>query len=69
MIKEPDGTEVTVNLATRTKAWRYHGVGVRPTSESPSTLAVGEIVAVAGRSPGGAHVAVRILDLGFQAAS
>ncbi|MGC1185323.1 MAG: hypothetical protein WBA31_09265 [Candidatus Dormiibacterota bacterium] len=69
VIKEPDGTHVTLSLASKTKAWKYQGFGVRPISESPTSVAAGEIVVVAGRNLLGTHVAVRILDLGFQAAS
>jgi hypothetical protein len=69
VLTEPDGTRVTVNLASRTKAWKYQGFGVKPTSESPSTIPAGEIVVAAARKYQGNPVAVRILDLGFQAAS
>jgi hypothetical protein len=69
VIKEPDGTQVTLSLASKTKAWKYQGFGIKPVSESPSGIASGEIVVVAGRNLLGTHVAVRILDLGFQATS
>lgn len=69
LLKEPDGTQLTLTLATRTKAWHYHGVGVKPTSESPSSIPAGEIVVVGARLIKGNRVAVRILDLGFAAAS
>jgi type IV secretory pathway protease TraF len=68
VIKEPDGTSVTLNLASRTKAWKYQGHGVKPVSENPSMIATGEIVVVGVRSVAGSQIAVRILDLGFQAA-
>lgn len=68
VLKEPDGTTVTLGLATQTKAWKYHGFGVKPTSESPSAIPAGEVVVVAGRKVSGSPVAARILDLGFQAA-
>ncbi|MGH7643632.1 MAG: hypothetical protein ACRENX_11620 [Candidatus Dormibacteria bacterium] len=69
VLREPDGTQVTLNLASRTKAWKYQGFGVKPTSETPSALPSGEVVVAAGRNLHGSHVVVRILDLGFQAAS
>ena len=67
VIKEPDGTEITLNLASRTRAWKYQGHGVKPVAESPSSLPAGEVVAVVGRQYHDQPVAVRILDLGFQA--
>jgi hypothetical protein len=69
IIKEPDGTQVTLSLASKTKAWKYQGFGVKPTAESPTGIAAAEIVVVSARNVLGSHVAVRILDLGFQAAS
>jgi hypothetical protein len=69
IIKEPDGTQVTLSLASKTKAWRYQGFGVKPTAESPTGISPGEIVVVSARNVLGSHVAIRILDLGFQAAS
>ncbi|HVB13914.1 MAG TPA: hypothetical protein VNH38_04055 [Candidatus Dormibacteraeota bacterium] len=68
VVTEPDGTKVTLSLASRTKAWKYQGLGVKLISESPASLSAGEIVAVAVRTRNGDHVAVRILDLGFRAA-
>ncbi|HUY09116.1 MAG TPA: hypothetical protein VMW80_06655 [Candidatus Dormibacteraeota bacterium] len=69
VLTEPDGTQVTLNIAGRTKALKYQGFGVKPTSESPIAIPIGEIVVVAARKYKGNPVAVRILDLGFQAAS
>ncbi len=69
IIKEPDGSQVTLSLASKTKAWKYQGFGVKPTAESPTGIAADEIVVVSARNVLGSHVAVRILDLGFQAAS
>ncbi|MGA7363166.1 MAG: hypothetical protein WBZ07_09535 [Candidatus Dormiibacterota bacterium] len=69
VLTEPDGTQVTLNIASRTKAWKYQGFGVKPTSESPTAIPTGEIVVAAARKYKGNPVAVRILDLGFQAAS
>jgi hypothetical protein len=67
VLKEPDGTDVTITLAHRTKGWLYHGLGVKPTSENPGTIADGEIVVAGGRSVFDLHVALRVLDLGFAA--
>jgi hypothetical protein len=67
VLKEPDGTDVTITLAHRTKGWRYHGLGVKSTSENPGTIADGEIVVAGGRSVFDLHVALRVLDLGFAA--
>ena len=67
VLKEPDGTDLTITLAHRTKGWRYHGLGVKPTSENPSTIPDGEIVVAVGRSLFDLHVALRVLDLGFAA--
>lgn len=67
VVKEPDGTQVTLSLASKTKAWKYQGSGAKPTAESPTSIAAGEIVVVAGRNLLGTHVAVRILDSGFKA--
>lgn len=69
VLTKPDGTRVTLNLANRTKAWKYQGFGVKPTAESPSAIAAGEIVVAGVRKYKGNPVAVRILDLGFQAAT
>lgn len=70
VIQEPNGTDVTLNLTAGTKAWRYQGVGVKPVSESPSSLPVNTVVVVAGRGVNGSrHLARRILDLGFTASS
>lgn len=69
VVQEPDGTRLTLSLATRTRAWKYQGSGVKPISESPSSISDGEIVVVAARNWAGNQVAARILDLGFQAAS
>lgn len=69
VLKEPDGTQVTIDLASQTKAWKYQGHGVKPTSESPSGIPTGEIVVARGRTLFSDHVAVRIMDLGFKAAS
>ncbi|MGB6772616.1 MAG: hypothetical protein WBF51_11545 [Candidatus Dormiibacterota bacterium] len=67
VLKEPDGTDLTITLAHRTKGWRYHGLGVKPTSENPSTIPDGEIVVAGGRSLFDLHAALRVLDLGFAA--
>ncbi|MFZ0168621.1 MAG: hypothetical protein WAL64_04245 [Candidatus Dormiibacterota bacterium] len=67
VLKEPDGTDLTITLAHRTKGWRYHGLGVKPTSENPGAIADGEIVVAVGRSLFDLHVALRVLDLGFAA--
>ena len=67
VLKEPDGTDLTITLAHRTKGWLYHGLGVKPTSEKPGTIADGEIVVAGGRSAFDLHVALRVLDLGFAA--
>ncbi|MGC2192184.1 MAG: hypothetical protein WA751_07600 [Candidatus Dormiibacterota bacterium] len=69
VLLEPDGIQLTLNLASRTKAGKYQGFRVKLTSESPSAIPAGEIVVVALRKYKGNPVAVRILDLGFQAAS
>lgn len=69
VVKEPDGTQLTITLAARTKAFRYRGLGMGLVSESPGAIPTGEIVVVAGRNLLGQHLAIRILDLGFQAAS
>lgn len=70
VIQEPNGTRVTLNLTATTKAWRYQGFGVKPVSESPSSLPVNTVVVVAGRGVHGSrHLARRILDLGFTASS
>lgn len=69
VVKEPDGTQLTITLASRTKAFRYQGLGAGLVSESPGAIPTGEIVIVRGRNLLGQHLAIRILDLGFQAAS
>ncbi len=70
VIKEPDGTQVTLSLTATTKAWKYQGMGVKPVAETPSALPAGEVVVVAGRGlRSSKHLARHILDLGFQAAS
>jgi hypothetical protein len=67
VIKEPDGTEITLTLASRTKAWKYQGHGTKPVAESPSSLPTREVVEVVGWDYRDHPVAVRILDLGFEA--
>lgn len=68
VIQEPDGTDLTLNLTSHTKAWRYQGVRVKPVSLSPSSVPAGTVVVVAGRGVNSSrHVALRILDLGFKA--
>ena len=69
VIKEPDGTQVTLNLLPHTHAWKYQGFGVKPVAESASSITPGEVVVVAGWGVHGKnHWARAILDLGFQAA-
>ncbi len=68
VLKQPDGNQVTLVLAARTKAWRYQGLGESLTSEAPGSLSAGEVVGLSARSARGQRVAVRILDLGFTAA-
>ncbi|MGH7610587.1 MAG: hypothetical protein ACREN4_01060 [Candidatus Dormibacteria bacterium] len=67
VIKEPDGTEITLNLSSKTKAWKYQGHGTKPVSESPTSIAAGEVVVILGRNYQDHPVVGRILDLGFQA--
>ena len=67
-LKEPGTTTtVTINLASQTKVWLYNGPGHPRTSEAASSIPLGDIVIVAGRTVSGNHIAVRILDTGFKA--
>lgn len=68
VLKEPDGTQITLNLTAATRARRYQGAGVKPVSESATSLPAGEVVIVAGRGLRVQdHLARHILDLGFKA--
>ncbi len=67
VIKEPNGTQLTLSLASKTKAWKYQGHGAKPIAESASGLPAGEVVVVLGRNYQGQAVVGRIIDLGFRA--
>ncbi len=67
-VVEPNGHSTTFSVTSSTKAWKYQGQGQKPTKESATSIANGEVIQAGLVNQQGGVAARRILDTGFKAA-
>ncbi len=67
VLSQPNGSQLDIEFAARTKAFSYQGLGIKPSSESLGSIQTGEVVIAGTVVVQGTRYAARILDLGINA--